>query len=97
MKTRYNYYYCDEVHGMCVLLYTHNFTLRSKCFYVVLEQRRTKKTRSILLLTPFFVRSLTLIPRSLIQNRTETFATQATHNYKLGKITSLLILEFCCI
>ena len=82
---------------MCVLLYTHNFSLRSKCFYVVLEQRRTRKTRSVLLLTPFFARSLTLIPRSLIRNCTETLATQATHNYKLAKITSLLALEFCCI
>ena len=30
-----------------------------------------------LLLTPFFARSLTLVPRSLLLNRTETLATQA--------------------
>ena len=27
---------------------------------------------------PFFARSLTLLPRSLLRNRTETLATQAT-------------------
>ena len=31
-----------------------------------------------LLLTPFFTRSLTLVPRSLLLNRTETLATQAS-------------------
>ena len=31
-----------------------------------------------LLLAPFFARSLTLVPRSLFLNRTETLATQAT-------------------
>ena len=31
-----------------------------------------------LLLTPFFARSLILVPRSLLLNRTETLATQAT-------------------
>ena len=31
-----------------------------------------------LLFTPFFARSLTLVPRSLLLNRTETPATQAT-------------------
>ena len=30
-----------------------------------------------LLLTPFFARSLTLVPRPLLLNRTETLATQA--------------------
>ena len=29
-------------------------------------------------LTPFFARSLTLVPHSLLLNRTETLATQAT-------------------
>ena len=33
-----------------------------------------------LLLTPFFVRSLTLVPRSLLLNRMETLATQASYN-----------------
>ena len=31
-----------------------------------------------LLLAPFFARSLTLVPRSLLLNRTETLATHAT-------------------
>ena len=31
-----------------------------------------------LLLTPFFARSLTLVPRSFLLNRTETLATQAS-------------------
>ena len=31
-----------------------------------------------LLLAPFFARSLTLVPRSFLLNRTETFATQAS-------------------
>ena len=33
-----------------------------------------------LLLAPFFARSLTLVPRSFLQNRTETLATQAVRN-----------------
>ena len=32
-----------------------------------------------LLLAPFFARSLTLVPRSLLLNRTETLATHATY------------------
>ena len=35
-----------------------------------------------LLLAPFFARSLTLVPRSLFLNRTETLATQGTNSYK---------------
>ena len=35
-----------------------------------------------LLLAPFFTRSLTLVPRSLLLNRTETLATQATTTKK---------------
>ena len=31
-----------------------------------------------LLIAPFFARSLTLVPRSLLLNRTETLATHAT-------------------
>ena len=47
------------------------------------------------ILTSFFARSLTLVPRSLIRNRTETLATQARsivimHDNKL--ITNLLTL-----
>ena len=33
------------------------------------------------ILAPFFARSLTLAPRSLRQNSTETFATQAKFSY----------------
>ena len=36
-----------------------------------------------LLLAPFFARSLTLVPRSLLLNRTETLATQAMRNSKV--------------
>ena len=39
--------------------------------------RARNETRA-LLLPPFFARSLTLVPRSLLLNRTETLATQAT-------------------
>ena len=35
------------------------------------------ETRAALVLTPFFAQSLTLVPRSLLLNRTETLATQA--------------------
>ena len=35
-----------------------------------------------LLLAPFFARSLTLVPRSLLLNRTETLATQDTVAYE---------------
>ena len=48
------------------------------------NQIRAKKWKFLphplpaLLLAPFFARSLTLVPRSLLLNRTETLATQAT-------------------
>ena len=35
-------------------------------------------------LTPFFARSLTLVPRCLLLNRTETLATQAKSQFKRG-------------
>ena len=38
--------------------------------------RARNETRA-LLLTPFFARSLTLVPRSLLLNRTESLAMQA--------------------
>ena len=43
-------------------------------------RNETRATRPLpaLLLTPFFARSLTLVPRSLLLNRTETLATQAS-------------------
>ena len=55
-------------------------------FYVddlVSGDRTTGKTYFLyplpaLLLAPFLARSLTLVPRSLLLNRTETLATQAT-------------------
>ena len=37
----------------------------------------------VLLLAPFFARSLTSVPRSLSGNRTETLAMQATHNNEM--------------
>ena len=41
-----------------------------------------------LLLAPFFARSLTLVPRSLLLNRTETLATQAMNEdtYEISSI-----------
>ena len=36
------------------------------------------------LLAPFFARSLTLVPRSLLLNRTETLATQTTESGMLS-------------
>ena len=38
-----------------------------------------------LLLAPFFARSLTLVPRSLLIHRTETLATQATQTSFRGE------------
>ena len=35
-------------------------------------------------LTPFFARSLTLVPRSLLLNRAETLATRAKSQFKRG-------------
>ena len=45
-----------------------------------------------LLLAPFFARSLTLVPRSLLLNRTETLATQATYwlLFKGGRIFGVI-------
>ena len=74
------------------------FSLRSKRFRLVSEKRKTEErdlgfgrarneTRAknplpALLLTPFFARSLTLAPRSLLLNCRETLATQATSPFK---------------
>ena len=82
--------------------YTGQYSLRSKRFRLVSEQRkpgfgrarnetRAKKMKEgeefpyflphplpALLLAPFFAQSLTLVPRSLLLNQTETLATQAT-------------------
>ena len=68
------------------LHWRHASSLRSKRFHLVSEQRKTGFGRarnemrplSSLLLVQFFARSLTLVPRSLLLNRTETLATQAT-------------------
>ena len=46
-----------------------------------------------LLLAPFFARSLTLVPRSLLLNHTETLATQANHP-KIA--TGLCAFHICC-
>ena len=61
--------------------------MRNKRFHLVLEQRKTEE-RDFSALTeremereskhaPFFARSLTLVPRSLLRNSTETLATEA--------------------
>ena len=42
---------------------------------------------SALLLEPFFARSLTLVPRSLLLNRTETPATQARNDTECKRPT----------
>ena len=42
-----------------------------------------------LLLAPFFARSLTLVPRSLLLNRTETLATQAIHRIEMFSLTKM--------
>ena len=63
----------------------------SKRFRVTSAQRKTEERRGTgcgrakngtrahpaVLLAPFFARSLTLVPRSLLRNRTEMLATQA--------------------
>ena len=46
-----------------------------------------------LLLAPFFARSLTPVPRSLLQNRTETLATQA----KIKCKTFVVKMRFICV
>ena len=51
--------------------------------FSVLTEREMKRVPA-LLLAPFVARSLTLVPRSLLLNRTETLATQATFNLKRG-------------
>ena len=56
-------------------------SLRRKRFHLVSEQRKTgfgRARNETTLLAPFFARSLTLVPRSLLLNRSETLATQAT-------------------
>ena len=55
----------------------HTFSLRSKRFRLVSKQRKTEE-RDFGILAPFFAWSLTLVPRSLLLNRTETLATQAS-------------------
>ena len=60
-------------------------SLRSKRFRLVSEQRKTEEQEMeclppsplFYILAPFFPRSLTLVPVSLLRNRTETLATQA--------------------
>ena len=52
------------------------FSLRSKRFRLVSEQKTTEERDF-----PFWPRSLTLVPRSLLLNRTETLATQASPSW----------------
>ena len=44
-------------------------------------KREPKSERGALLLAPLFSRSLTLVARSFLLNRTETLATQATGDW----------------
>ena len=44
-----------------------------------------------LLLTPFFAQSLTLVPRSLFLNRTETFATQASTSSTYNNVACIRV------
>ena len=50
--------------------------------------------RHALLLAPFFARSLTLVPLSLLLNRTEMLATQAKLRYEL---IAFIIFKIHCI
>ena len=48
------------------------------------NETRTKPSRPTLLLAPFYARRLTLVPYSLLLNRTETLATQARWGQELA-------------
>ena len=69
-------------YGNCTRLRQIKTSLRSKRFRLVSEQKKTVERDFPLWprenqKAPFFARSLTLVPRSLLLNRTETLATQA--------------------
>ena len=53
------------------------------------EMKREPKSDPALLLAPLFSRSLTLVPRSFLLNRTETLATQAILGISLLSISRL--------
>ena len=71
--------------------------LRSKRFHTVSEQKKTEE-RDFWFWPrekwnePFFTRSLTLVPRSLLRNRTEMVATQAISNRRSNFVYSLVWL-----
>ena len=44
--------------------------------FSVLAARKMERERKYERVAPFFTRSLSLVPRSLLRNRTETLATQ---------------------
>ena len=69
-------YFCRDLNYSRTSRYEHLSitSLRSKRFRLVSE---TEAGFSVLV-APFFARSLTLVPYSLLLNRTETLATQAT-------------------
>lgn len=56
-------------------------SLRSKRFRLVSEQRKAAREMKR---EPFFVRSLVLVPCSLLLDRTETLATQAIRNFSFS-------------
>ena len=49
-----------------------------------------------LLLASFVARTLALVPRSLLQNRTETLATQAKRIFLCSKIHSSVTFKLVC-
>ena len=61
----------------CVASVSVSFRSKERPRNGILGFGRARNETRALLLTPFFARSLTLVPRSLLLNRTETLATQA--------------------
>ena len=71
-------YFCRDLNYSRTSRYEHLSitSLRSRRFRLVSETE--ERTGFSVLVAPFFARSLTLVPCSLLLNRTETLATQAT-------------------
>ena len=86
----------------CFIPVLTNTSLRSKRFRLLSEQKKDRKRNfrfwprekwnedplPALLLAPFFARSSTLVPRSLLLNRKETLAT---------KIRQIPVLYYCSV
>ena len=56
-----------------------------------MKQEPKNESGGALLLTPFFAQSLTLVPRSLLLNRTETFATQASTSSTYNNVACIRV------